>query len=134
MKQLLSIIVTLLMGLFVLGCSNVGAQSSLKKVNPEISIEGPVNLDKKGTVKISGKGFQPGSEVVLLFSTSDGVQSDIGDTLKPAPKADAEGKWKTTWKYGRLVKKKLVSAGGYAMVAVDNDYNKLASVTFTFKK
>lgn len=51
--------------------------------------------------------------MMKLPVTTDGVQSDIGYAVTPAPVADAKGNWTTTWSYGRFVKKKLVAEGDY---------------------
>ena len=99
-----------------------------------ITAGGPAKLDKKGTLELSGSGFAPNSEIVLVFATDDGVQSDIGYALKPAPAADAGGNWKTTWSYGRFVKKKLVKAGDYTLVATDADFNPVAKAKIQFVK
>ncbi len=134
MKQFLALTAVLLMGTIIFGCASNGTPLGAKKTVPTISIKGPVTLDKKGIIEVSGSGFIPNSEIILLFRTTDGVQSDIGDTLEPAPHANVAGNWKTTWKYGRLIKKKLINEGSYTLNAVDGDYNKLSSVTFSFKK
>ncbi len=100
----------------------------------EISAAKTAQLDKKGQLIIKGSEFAPNTLVTLLFTTKDGVQSDIGYALKPAPKADAQGNWSTTWSYGRFVKKKLVAAGDYQLTATDDDFNTLSSTLITFSK
>ena len=67
-----------------------------------------VKMSNKAEVIIMGTGFQPGQEVRLLFTAVDEVQSDIGYALKPEPVAGKTGEWITTWRCGRLIKKKLI--------------------------
>ncbi len=91
-----------------------------------------VTLSKKTVVQLSGHGFKPGQEIAVLFTAVDGVLSDIGFALDPAPVADQDGNWKTTWKCGRFIKKKLIKAGTYTLKAADTDYNVMAEATVTF--
>lgn len=106
----------------------------MNQIKAEITIAGPVKLDKKGVVEVNGKGFAPNSKIVVLFTTIDGVQSDIGYALKPEPVADAAGTWKTEWSYGRFVKKKLVANGRYNISVVDEDFNEIVSTSIDFVK
>lgn len=118
----------------VLACSLlVSACVTTSNVAPSVTTQGTLALDKKGTVELSGTGFAPNAEVTLLFTTKDGVESDIGYAVDPAPVADENGNWKTTWSYGRFVKKKLVDAGDYQLVATDADFTPLSQSTITFK-
>ena len=92
-----------------------------------------VPLDKKGKVTIMGSGFQTGQELRLLFKTADGVMTNIGPRLEPQPVANERGAWATVWSYGRVVKKKLIKEGVYAILVTDTDYNILASAPLSFK-
>lgn len=124
-----------IMGLGVLvffgltGCADKNMKTTAA---PEMMIEGKARLDPKGTVGIRGTHFPPQKEVALLFTTADGVQSDIGYALDPAPKAGKNGMWTTTWSYGRFVKKKLVKDGTYRLTAVDEDYNVICETMVAF--
>ena len=100
---------------------------------PQITAADLLKLDKKGKIELAGQGFTPHSEITLLLTTTDGVQSDIGYAVTPAPVADAKGNWTTTWSYGRFVKKKLVAEGDYSLIATDEDFTPLAQGTVTFK-
>ena len=91
-----------------------------------------VKMDGKATVTIVGTGFKPGQEVSLLFATADGVQTDIGYSLKPAPKANKIGSWVTTWSCGRFIKKKLITKGAYAITVTDSDYNVITHAPVAF--
>ena len=72
------------------------------EVGPTLALGTPmVKMSKKSEVVIMGTGFQPGQELVVLFTLQDGNQSDIGYALKPAPKADQTGSFATTWSAGR---------------------------------
>lgn len=117
-----------------LACSLlVTAFVSPSHADPKVSTKGALALDAKGTAELSGTGFTPNADVILLFTTKDGVESDISYAVDPAPKADADGNWKTTWSYGRFVKKKLVEAGDYQLVATDADFTPFSQSTITFK-
>ena len=104
---------------------------------PMVIVANPYQkLDNKAKVTIVGTGFTPGQEVSLLFATADGVQSDIGYALKPAPKANKIGSWVTTWSCGRFIKKKLITKGAYKITVTDSDYNAIdhAPVAFYAEK
>ena len=115
----------------LIGCAGLGDRT---KTTFRMDAEKIVKLDKKGAAQITGNGFIPGSEVILLFVTDDGVQSDIGYALEPAPRADNDGSWITTWSYGRFVKKKMVKEGKYLISAVDEDFNVLCEASIEFVK
>lgn len=132
MKRCLTYLTILTISILVSACKNVETSSPMKETTAEISIASPVTLDDKGIVTVSGKGFEPGSEIMVLFTTVDGVQSDIGYALTPVPVADAAGTWQAEWAYGRFVKKKLVEQGSYTMSVVDEDFNELASARVDF--
>ena len=89
---------------------------------------------KTAPVVIMGTGFKPKQEIRILFSTQDGLQSDIGYALKPEPKPNKSGTWGTSWSAGRYVRRKLIKpkGGAYTITAADSDYNPLASTVVTF--
>lgn len=134
MKRLLAAIVFLMVVTLVAGCASVTPKAKMEKPSISVSTAGPFTLDKKGKLDFSGKGFAPGTDIVLIFNSSDGIKSDLSDALKPAPKADATGAWATTWSYGRMVKKKIIKAGSYTVDIVNEDYDKLSSVVVSFAK
>lgn len=134
MKRSILVGVVSVITMIFMGCSSAGSLQATKSSAPEIVLSSALKLDKKGVVEIQGKDFQPESEVILLFTTNDGVQSDIGYALKPGVSVGADGNWKTSWSYGRFVGKKLVSEGSYVLTAVDGDYNQLCEVSFKFVK
>lgn len=142
MKKMLYVLMT---GMLILGLVGCAAMEKGKTVTEEkVSTPGPmvmvanpyVKLDKKATVTIVGTGFQPDQEVNLLFTTVDGVQTDIGYALKPAPKANKIGAWVTTWDCGRFISKKLITKGAYKIMVTDSDYNVVdhAPVAFYAEK
>jgi hypothetical protein len=91
-----------------------------------------VKMSKKAKAVIMGTGFKPGQEVQLLFTTMDGVQSDIGYALKPKPVANKIGAWVTTWSCGRYISKKLIKEGAYIITVTDSEYNFLAHAPVSF--
>ena len=134
MKQLLTILTLLVFSIFLTSCKSVNSDSSMKQHTGEIKVAGELKLDKEGAVELIGKGFAPSQKLVILFTTEDGVQSDIGYALKPEPIADTSGALKTEWSYGRFVKKKLVKEGRYTLTVADEDFNELASTGVVFVK
>lgn len=100
----------------------------------EIKVIGELKLDNKGVVELLGKGCGPSQKLMVLFTTEDGVQSDIGYALKPETVADSNGVLKAEWSYGRFVKKKLVKEGSYALTVTNEDFNELASTEVVFVK
>ena len=100
----------------------------------ELSVKGVAKLDDKGKIAISGTGFPAGAEITLIFATADGVESDISYALEPAPIADVNGRFTTTWAYGRFVKKKLVATGDFVLKATDTDFSPLGETKITFSE
>lgn len=124
-----------LMGLT--GSSVLGPNKCIAaEVGPTLATGTPmVKMSKKSEVVIMGTGFKPGQELVVLFTTADGSQSDIGYALKPAPKADQTGSFACTWSAGRYVSKGFIEGGAYKIEVTDSDYNTLAhSVVFFVKE
>lgn len=132
MKRFLAAIVLLAVATLFTGCA--GMNSKTETMAYKVSVAGPAKLDKKGSIEISGSDFKPGVNVVLIFNSADGIKSDLSGSLKPAPVADAKGNWKTTWGYGRMVKKKIIKAGSYKIDVVNDDYETLTSTSITFAK
>ncbi|MBW6419336.1 hypothetical protein [Celeribacter sp. PS-C1] len=98
----------------------------------EVSVPDKLALDEEGTVEIAGSGFPSNEPVFLLFTTSDGVTSDIGYALDPEPSADAAGNWKTTWSYGRFVNQGLVETGSFDLVVTNGEFNTLSGIKIDF--
>ena len=132
MKRFLAMIVFLLVGTLVAGCSSY--TNWMNTSNLEVSVAGPAKLDQNGAIQINGTGFHAGDNIVLLFNSADGIKSDLSGSIKPEPVADANGNWTTKWSYGRMVKKKIIKEGSYTIDVVNEDYEKLASVSVTFVK
>ena len=131
MKYILTIWV--MVSLVFMGCAHSG--SSDEGPAPTVEVASPVKMSKKATTTIKGQGFKPGQEVNLLFTAKDGIESDIGYALEPAPKADDSGNWSTTWKCGRFIAKKLVLEGkSYKIAVTDGDYNPIAHTFVSFSK
>ncbi len=88
MKKLIGSMMALF---FVVGITSVCIAAEL---GPVVSMGTPlVKMAGKKTagVVIMGTGFKPGQEINILFVSPDGLQSDIGYALKPAPKSDMAG-------------------------------------------
>ena len=124
-----------------LGCATMGTepsgaqQQALSPPTPIIVVDSPmIKLDRKSTVSIVGSGFTPGQELSLMITDVEGVQSDIGYSLKPEPKVNESGAWYTTWSCDDYVRRKLVGEGAYAITVTDSDYNPLAHVPVAFYK
>jgi len=116
------------------GASKASVGESAGSLSPIVAATPKVALSKKAVVQFSGKGFKAGQEVTILFKGDDGVMSDIGYALKPKPVADEKGNWKTTWKCGRFVKKKLIKEGTYSFEITDKEYEALAKTKVKFVK
>lgn len=109
--------------------------SMATEISPVVALMSPmVRLSNNARVTMRGIGFRPGQKVRLLFTTHDGIKSDVDYALYPKPKADGLGKWSTTWKPGRFIKNKLVKEGAYEIVITDEDYNVITQTTVTFFK
>lgn len=134
MKSILSI--WMMASLVFMGCTQLTpGKSRVEGAVPTVDVVSPVKMSKKATVTIKGQGFKPGQEVNLVFTSKDGIQSDIGYALKPAPKVDESGTWSTTWNCGRFISKKLVKAGTpYKIAVTDGEYNPLAHTFVTFSE
>ena len=105
------------------------------ELGPVVSMGTPlVKMSKNSKAVIMGTGFKPGQEVNVLFVSPDGLQSDIGYALKPAPKADKTGSWTSTWSAGRYVGRKLIKGGAYKMVVTDEEYNPIGHTAVYFAK
>ena len=132
MKKLIG---SLMVSFFVVGITSLCYASEL---GPVVSMGTPlVKMAGKKTagVVIMGTGFKPGQEINVLFVTPDGLQSDIGYALKPAPKPDKTGSWRTTWSAGRYVARKLINpnGGAYKIVVSDGEYNPIGHTAAFFQ-
>ena len=117
----------------LIGFTLVAGPALAGDIAAKVTVANPYQkLDNKAKVTIVGTGFKPGQEVSLLFATADGVQTDIGYSLKPAPKANKIGSWVTTWSCGRFIKKKLITKGAYAITVTDSDYNVITHAPVAF--
>jgi len=140
MKRLLGGVIAVFVMVSLLGCATMGLgekepREGMAQPGPTVMVVTPmVKMDKKAKMSIVGTGFKPGQGVSLLITTIDGVQSDIGYALKPAPVANKTGAWVTTWSCGRYIARKLVKEGAYTIMVTDRDYNVLAHAPVAFYK
>ena len=120
---------------FVVGITGICFAAELRPVvlmgTPLVKMAGK----KTAGVVIMGTGFKPGQEINVLFVSPDGLQSDIGYALKPAPKPDKAGSWTTTWSASRYVARKLIDpkGGAYKIVVADSEYNPIAHTAVFFE-
>jgi len=130
---LLSIVMVVALFAFS-GCATLkGEKAGAPAPGPVVVVATPhVALDNKAEVVVMGTGFQPGKEIVLLFTDANGVLTDIGSTLKPELKVDATGTWGTTWAAGGYIKSKLIKKGACTITAADNEYNPIALAPVNF--
>jgi hypothetical protein len=98
-------------------------------VSPQLS-----ELAPKAKIDIMGSGYIPDEEVRILFTDAEGMQTDIGYALEPAPKAGKSGAWLTTWDCEEFIKAKLVTDGAFELVVTDNEFKPLAKTYIYFKK
>jgi hypothetical protein len=103
--------------------------ASVVAISPQLSEIAP-----KTTLDIMGSGYLPGEEVRILFTDVEGMQTDIGYALEPAPKAGKSGAWLTTWKCEEFIKAKLVTDGAFELTVTDNEFKPLAKTYVYFKK
>ncbi len=141
MKRVMYGLMAVIVVVGLAGCATMAPSKGVAKEDLAVKIEaGPtvamatpmVKMSKKAKAVIMGMGFKPGQEVQLLFTTMDGVQSDIGYALKPKPVANKIGAWVTTWSCGRYISKKLIKKGAYTITVADSDYSFLAHTPVAF--
>ena len=130
------IFIFIFVGFATLGLDTVASgESQPAKITsgPIIAAATPmVKMNKDAKVVIMGAGFNPGQEIFLMFTSSDGVRSDIGYALKPKPMSSERGTWATTWSCGRYIQKKFIKEGAYTITATDGDYNTLVHAPVYF--
>lgn len=125
-RSMVMVLVFGMVGVFGHNLVNAGG------LGPTLEVASSVDLAKETKIKFKGMGFTPGQKVVILFTDTKGVATDIEFALKPEPKADANGNWETTWDAKRFMDRKLILAGEHNVSAADDDYNVLDSKTITF--
>ena len=105
-----------------------------KEPAPTVALGMPATtLGKKVSVDILGAGYDPGEEVRILFTDNDGMQTDIGYALEPAPKANKAGAWITTWAVDEFIKAQLVTEGAFTLTVTNNEFKPLAQTAIAFK-
>jgi hypothetical protein len=124
MKNLTRIFLVMVVVFGIIGCATAEKKpdlpGALEVLTPAL------DLSKKETdVKLKGTGFTPGQEIMVLITDVDGVRTDVGWSLDPEPKADANGAWATTWDASQFASKKLIKEGEYTITVTDADYNEI---------
>ena len=135
MKKLkVPLLLLVVLALLVGGVGTLAASPTKSNPTPTLVIE-PSHILKLGSgtkVAIMGSGYEPGQEIRILITQSDGSKSDIGAQLDPEPVANDDGVWGTAWTVGRFSHKKIAAAGIYVMMACDTSYNVLATAPFGY--
>jgi hypothetical protein len=140
MKRGICALIALIAIIGLMGCSHIGlGKGGTEEALAPKSEPGPVlmvatqeiKVSSKANVVIMGCGFKPKQEVHILFTTLDGVLSDIEDALNPKPVANEIGAWVTTWTLGGY-SKIMKEEGAYTISVADSDYNFLAHVPIAF--
>ena len=135
MKRCFGFLIAVFFVVSVIGFSGINTICLAGDAGPVLALGTPlVKVSKKAKVIIMGSGFKPGVELSILVTDANGLETDIGYALKPAPKADATGTWATTWNAGRFVSKKIVSAGPCKITVTDANYNPVAHTVVFFQK
>jgi len=138
MKRFFECVFTAIFILVSIGMSGYGIFETgecLADDGPVLTMGTPlVKADKKAKVLIMGTGFKPGKEIAVLITSPEGLQTDIGYALEPAPKPDETGTWASMWNAGRFVSKKIIPAGACKITVTDEEYSPLAHSVVFFQK
>lgn len=141
MKKVIYRMIATIVVVGLIGCAAVSPNKSIAQEALAIQSEpGPIvvvgspmtKMSNKAQVIIMGTGFKPGQKVIILFTTMDGVQADIGYALKPQPVASNIGTWVTRWSCGRFIKTKLIKEGAQTITVTNSEYNPLAHTPIAF--
>ena len=126
MKNLTRIFLIMVLVFGITGCATTEKKpewpGTLEILTPVLDL-----ANKETDVKLKGTGFTPDQEVMVLYTDGDGIRTDVGWALDPAPKADANGAWEATWDAKRFVQKKMIKEGEYMITVTDADYNEIDS-------
>jgi len=138
MKKVLCALIAVMVSVGLMGWATVGPRvaEAQEAIGPAPTIvimpSNVLRLDKKTKIAIMGSGFNPGQEIRLLITQSDGSLSDINSELSPEPKANEFGVWGTAWTVGDYASGSVAKAGAYIMKACDANYEVLATVPFGY--
>ena len=119
--------------------ANVRAQgtsgSTVKTMSdPKLEVSpSPVPYQRKVKVTISGTGFAPNQELELQVPIG-GVPSDISAMVKPAPKTNAQGAFKTVWILDNEIRGKLLEPTQYTLEVLSADGKVLAKAPLVLEK
>jgi len=125
-----SVVAVLLVGLLVVACA--GPSKEVQTGGGLAVVVGTplVEISKTARVVLYGTGFEPKQEIRFLFKDASGVQSDIGNALKPEPVPNEVGAWVTAWNCAEYVS--LLKPGTFTLTVTDKDYKTLAQVPVAF--
>lgn len=116
-----------LIGLFVLlmalGGSHVIAGDG-RSPGPTLVVSPAVApLDKKTDIILMGSGFNEEQQIFIVLEDKLGVLTGLPIVAIP----NERGCWAVVWTLGRYARKKLITQGVYSVMAVDTNYDLLAS-------
>ena len=137
--------VTILVGT-VLGLLLAGCASETPAESPETKLQGTVTTDRavvpfeagakksKEEVVISGSGFEPGIEVLILLPDSWGNLNNIVPLVDESPLiVNEDGTFEFAWKLDRWTRPQVGAAGLFSLQVVDTDFNTLATTPLELK-
>lgn len=123
------LVVFSLMALLFIGCAGLGQE--VQKQNMSFVVTTPVvELSKGAKVKMSGTGFTPKQEVMLLFTDAGGEMSVISGAVNPAPIPNDKGAWAAEWDCSRYLK--VIEPGKAKIAVVDQDFKPLVQAPVVF--
>ncbi|MFC1978260.1 hypothetical protein ACFLWS_08410 [Chloroflexota bacterium] len=130
-----TILVGTVLGLLLAGCTaKTPAESPETKPAPTVTTDRAVVPFEAGAEKskeevvISGSGFEPGIEVLILLPDSWGNLTNIGVLVDDSPIiVNEDGTFEFAWKLDRWTRQDVGGAGLFSLQVVDTDFNTLAT-------
>ena len=136
-RVLLAVTITMgtVLGLLLAGCTaEAPAESPEKKSTATVTTDRDVVPFEAGAKKskeevvISGSGFEPGIEVLILLPDSWGNLNNIVPLTDDSPLiVNEDGTFELAWKLDRWTRENVGGAGAFSLQVVDTDYNTLAT-------
>jgi hypothetical protein len=97
--------------------------------SPDLTVYPPIaNLNKSTTVAILGAGFEPNTEMNILFYDGFGSIGALSDTVV----SDDRGNFIVGWNLGRYTRRGILWQGVTSIMAADMDFNPIASSPIAF--
>ncbi|MFC1971073.1 hypothetical protein ACFLV0_03965 [Chloroflexota bacterium] len=132
MKSLLTILISVIVIASLVFGSSLVASSATDSNNPGPNVvvaDSVVKWDTTAKIQILGCGFKPEQEIHLLITDVNGVLADFTMyACTPVPVTNEQGAWATEWTgLGRMLSRKLITPGAYAIVVANENYETLAA-------